>query len=778
MGTGASRQTKYQVQTLDLPSEEVVAEYEEDIVRELRSIPLFKKLAIEQIKFLATSLEPDDYKAGQVVFHEGDVGQALFLVRRGEAVVSASSGSGKPSQDIARLRAGSVFGEKALLHDEPRNATITAGQSALSTFKLGREKFMQLGLKMPASTVKREAVGANSMPPLKAEEPSEKTVQDRVFLAEALRENQSLAKVVTLTDQQVSDMIDACWFKRVAAGEELTKEGDERADYFYVVKEGHFTAVHAGRPMGEFSAGGSFGEMALVCVMPPQATVKATEASIVWVFDRMNFKRIAVKNAEEKVAQNTDHLKGVEHLRTLDEYELRQLACALKEVFYSKDEHIIVQGAPANALHLLVEGTVSVLRDQEELLSVAATATGRATCFGEGVLVIDDVHTETVTVTSGLARILMLDRSAVDTVLGPLEDTADSYDSASRLGSRRASNPRPHQASKTTPSRRGKILRSELKRIGLLGCGAFGLVELVEHPPTSQTFAMKSLSKGYLLMNGMHHSVMNERNILMQTDSPFIIKMYEAYESEQFVHLLLEVALGGELLAVYGKHPFHGSEEHARFYVAGIACALEHLHSLKIIYRDLKPENVLLDSQGYVKLTDMGLAKLEVGQTYTTCGTPEFLAPEVVQGIGHTRSADWWSLGVLTFELIMARTPWESNSVMDIYAQINKGLKHSDLPNRMRKPLKEFICGLMKVNPNERLPVKSGGTRALEDARWYKNAGFSWAPLRELKLEAPFKPSVTDPRDTSNFSTHKQELPEYVAYVDDGAGLFRSFATV
>merc|ERR1719487_1333801 len=142
-----------------------------------------------------------------------------------------------------------------------------------------------------------------------------------------------------------------------------------------------------------------------------------------------------------------------------------------------------------------------------------------------------------------------------------------------------------------------KIYRKDLTKLGLLGCGGFGAVELVEHNKTKETYALKALSKGFVVKSGMQKGVMSEKNIQYMCDSQFIIKLYETYNGEQSLYFLLELALGGELYATYSKKGFHGSEKHAKFYISGTVFAFDHLHEKKIIFRDLKPENLLLTEE-------------------------------------------------------------------------------------------------------------------------------------------------------------------------------------
>merc|ERR1711957_273973 len=219
---------------------------------------------------------------------------------------------------------------------------------------------------------------------------------------------------------------------------------------------------------------------------------------------------------------------------------------------------------------------------------------------------------------------------------------------------------------------RKKISRADLDKIGLLGCGGFGVVDLVEHKESGESFALKGLNKGHVVKTQMQQSVMAEKNIMLMSNSDFIVKLYATYNSSQVLYFLLEVALGGELYATYNSKGFYGSDKHAKYYVAGVVFAFEHLHERFVIYRDLKPENVLLNSDGHPKLTDMGLAKFVLGKTFTTCGTPDYFAPEVIATSGQTSAVDWWTLGILLFELMVGKPPFESPQPMQTYVKVTE----------------------------------------------------------------------------------------------------------
>jgi len=309
----------------------------------------------------------------------------------------------------------------------------------------------------------------------------------------------------------------------------------------------------------------------------------------------------------------------------------------------------------------------------------------------------------------------------------------------------------------------GNVLRKDLKCIGLLGCGGFGTVELVEHQSTKESYALKSLSKGYVVQSGMQASVLSEKDVQLLCDSAFIIKLYETFNEAQNLLLLLELGLGGELYATYERKGFHGRERHAQFYTAGVVFAFSHLHERKVLYRDLKPENLLLTETGRVKLTDMGLAKVSAGKTYTTCGTPDYFAPELIESKGHTHAVDWWTLGILTFELLAGKPPFEAATPLQICKKVKNGIGKVSFPAKCKGPIETLIKGLCEAEPSKRLPMKKGGAENIKKHAWYK--GFDWAKMSDLTLEPPFVPDVKSKVDIKNFNCRREDCPPQVPYM-------------
>eukprot|EP00931_Biecheleriopsis_adriatica_P102676 TRINITY_DN77615_c0_g1_i1.p1 TRINITY_DN77615_c0_g1~~TRINITY_DN77615_c0_g1_i1.p1 ORF type:complete len:436 (+),score=52.32 TRINITY_DN77615_c0_g1_i1:64-1371(+) len=322
---------------------------------------------------------------------------------------------------------------------------------------------------------------------------------------------------------------------------------------------------------------------------------------------------------------------------------------------------------------------------------------------------------------------------------------------------------------------RTPIHHEELRTLGLLGCGGFGVIELVKHDPSGETYALKKLSKGYVVKTGMQASVMNEKKVMQIISSPFIVKLYATYNSGGTLSFLIEAALGGELYATYNRESFHGKEGHAKFYVAGATLGLEHMHGLQIIYRGCNPENILLSRSGNLKLADFGLSKIVSGLTFTVCGVPDYFSPEMISNQGHGRAVDWWSLGCLTFELLSGVPPFAAAYPMQIYASVMKGINKVRFPNAVPGYAASFIKELLSRDPSDRLPMKAGGIKNIQTSKWYSR--FDWDALANGSMEPPYIPVVSSNEDVSNFFARAEDQPPQVPCPRHSDGWDEDFAT-
>lgn len=291
----------------------------------------------------------------------------------------------------------------------------------------------------------------------------------------------------------------------------------------------------------------------------------------------------------------------------------------------------------------------------------------------------------------------------------------------------------------------------------MLGVSTLGPVELCRHRKTRELYALKRMSKGLIVQRGLRRAVTRERNIARGVMSPFVVRLFRAQAAPQSLCFLSEVCLGGELLAAYEANNLWGSMKYVRYHVAGALLGLEAIHKQHAIYRNLKPQNILLTHRGVPKLADMSLAKYVVGRTFTTCGARDYMAPETVAGIGHNRAADMWSLGVLIFELSSSLSPFESaKNAMDTYARVMRGVSALHLPRSCSGRTGELIAALLQHVPADRLAMRPGGFNNVKEHKWF--SGFNWAAMEKQTLASPYKPSWRkDPETWKNLETVPDE---------------------
>ncbi|XP_053769923.1 ribosomal protein S6 kinase alpha-2 isoform X2 [Desmodus rotundus] len=298
---------------------------------------------------------------------------------------------------------------------------------------------------------------------------------------------------------------------------------------------------------------------------------------------------------------------------------------------------------------------------------------------------------------------------------------------------------------------------SQFELLKVLGQGSYGkvfLVRKVAGPDAGQLYAMKVLKKATLKVRDRVRSKM-ERDILAEVNHPFIVKLHYAFQTEGKLYLILDFLRGGDLFTRLSKEVMF-TEEDVKFYLAELALALDHLHGLGIIYRDLKPENILLDEEGHIKITDFGLSKEAVDhdkRAYSFCGTIEYMAPEVVNRRGHTQSADWWSFGVLMFEMLTGSLPFQGKDRKETMALILKA--KLGMPQFLSAEAQGLLRALFKRNPCNRLGAGSDGVEEIKRHPFFVT--IDWNKLYRKEIKPPFKPAVGRPEDTFHFD------PEFTA---------------
>ena len=282
----------------------------------------------------------------------------------------------------------------------------------------------------------------------------------------------------------------------------------------------------------------------------------------------------------------------------------------------------------------------------------------------------------------------------------------------------------------------------------VIGKGAFGKVMLVrkKSSKSGRVYAMKVLKKSVVVSRGQIQNTKSERSILCDIKHPFIVRLRFAFQTREKLYLVCDYYNAGTLYFHLRRSKCF-PEARCRFYAAELVSALSHLHANNIIYRDLKLENVLMDHEGHCALTDFGLSKQDIdkgGGATTFCGTADYLAPELLAGLKYGQAVDWWSLGVLMFEMIDGRTPFYDRNKNVMFQKIRKAdvVYTSSFSPSAKNVIEKMLC----IDPFQRLGNKEGGAKDIIESEFFSSIDFSL--LYKRQIQPPFLPEVTSPMDT------------------------------
>uniref|UniRef100_A0A5F4VUD1 cAMP-dependent protein kinase n=1 Tax=Callithrix jacchus TaxID=9483 RepID=A0A5F4VUD1_CALJA len=292
----------------------------------------------------------------------------------------------------------------------------------------------------------------------------------------------------------------------------------------------------------------------------------------------------------------------------------------------------------------------------------------------------------------------------------------------------------------------------QFKLLKTLGIGSFGRVVLVSHRESGSHYAMKILNKEKVVRLKQVQHVLNEKRILQAIDFPFLVKLHFSFRDNSNLYLVMEYVPGGDVFS-HLQRVGRFTEPHAGFYAAQIVLAFQYLHSLDLIHRDLKPENIVIDQQGYLRVTDFGFAKRVRGRTWTLCGTPEYLAPEIILNKGYSKAVDWWTLGVLIYEMAVGFPPFYADQRNSVFQNILSGKVR--FPSHVSSDLKNLLRNLLQVDLSKRFGNLRNGVGDIKNHKWF--ATTNWIAIYEKQVEAPFIPKFAGPGDASNFDNYEEE---------------------
>ena len=293
-----------------------------------------------------------------------------------------------------------------------------------------------------------------------------------------------------------------------------------------------------------------------------------------------------------------------------------------------------------------------------------------------------------------------------------------------------------------------KLNYNDFESLKLLGTGSFGRVLLVRYKSNNQLYAMKILHKSHIKLTQQEEHTKTERDLMVKIDSPFLLNIKFAFQDETKLYLVSDFMQGGDMfyhLHFENKFP----EKKAKFYLIEIILGLEYLHKNNMIYRDLKPENILMDSEGHIKLSDFGLSKVLENNTekaFTLCGTPQYLAPEIMKEKGYDKNVDWWSLGCFFYEMLTGFLPFYIPK-----DHLNEKIYQTEIrfPPAINPLAIKFIKELLVVDPKQRLGSGDNGIDNIKSHEYFKD--IDWNKYFNKEIKPPFVPKLDNEEDLKYF---------------------------
>jgi len=701
---------------------------------------LFESLGEEDLMRIIDCMRPTFAAADEEIIKQGELGDLFFCLETGTA---AAAVDGKV---VMNYEPGGCFGELALIYNSPRAASVVA-TSASKLWTLDLRTF-------------RYILATTS---------SSKMVTRCEFLKKC-------AFLDPLSNEQISKLAGALEPITYEDGDYIIRQG-EVGDSFFVIEDGTVKCTQiksTGREVDllTLKAGDYFGEMALMLNDTRHANCIAVGKVKALALEREKFDMM-LGSVQEVLAKRMRIriLQSVPLLSKLPEAKLVTLASVMRVQSFADGAYIIRQGEEGSRFYIINEGEVRCTRTkgglEEELIRLTAQE-----FFGERALITNEARKANV-IACGAVECLVLERTSFQALLADVQD-----DIVSAMSARETTTEVPKEEDIVDLNPRTAFPYEDLKIMRTVGTGTFGRVKMVQHKGTGQVCALKCMNKTEVVASHQERNIMAEKNLLFECSaSPFVLKLLQTYNHPNQIMMLMEFIQGGELWSyIYEKtntvkrSQGGGFDMPAvKFYSANVILAFKHLHNRGIAYRDLKPENLLMDSRGYLKMIDFGFAKkfpylkngMKQDKTYTLCGTPEYLAPEIVMSKGYDKCVDYWALGCLIYELYLSRTPFQADYTTKIFQNIIAADKVLAFPPRMDPQHVALIKKLLSVNPAFRLGNVSGGIEDIINHPFFSTV--NWNGLIAGTEVSPYCPPIGDELDSSNFDDYEEEesIPAY-----------------
>lgn len=736
-----------------------------EIIDSLSRVPVLKGLSEETLGELVDFIEEEEYKKGDQIISKGEDGNELYVLKSGVVKCTNIGEEDGVMKDLL-LYENDYFGEAALIKNQPRAADIFCESDVAVLYKIDRRIFERVFGPLKELLEKNWQMRVLKTIPIFAEIDDDGVLEELLGVSEEVVEKE---------------------------GTRLLSKG-EKTFHFYIILEGKVTVLAHKRVLPSSKNKGN------------QNKEKDNEEA---------------KDEDEASSSSDENEKVKTKFLRKKNSEVRKLSTLLDAAV--EGESTKVEGDSSKAEEEETKEFVDVDGILKELVGVIESGNyiGESSLLGETPLADHVAKTK--------LRLLRFDVDEVNEILnkptneaaGTLFDKvgdsgeveADVGDSDSELSTRERRKRRQQKNLGTTPHkkysnvvlekveeefekrRRNTMIKekaniefNDLRLYQTLGTGTFGRVRLCEDKNTNEVFALKIISKKKVVEFSQKENVYNEKQVMLESDHPFILKLYATFKDPFNIYLLLELVHGGELFSLMRKLK---KKTDARFYAASILLGLEYLHNKRIIYRDIKPENILLDKKGFVKIVDFGFAKRVKSKTFTMCGTPEYMAPEIFSRRGYNKAVDFWALGICFFEMCHGYTPFRDDK-NDDHIQVCKNIVRNDYRypkmsskgyqrlskegklKREKKYMerKRLVKALLRRDPRSRAGMTKNGVQQIKNEDVFSTIDFEL--LAAKKMKTPWKPKVRNDKDLNHFMKYPEdEVAE--EYEDDGTNWDKDF---
>eukprot|EP00924_Labyrinthula_sp_SR-Ha-C_P011674 maker-scaffold_17-snap-gene-5.49-mRNA-1 protein AED:0.14 eAED:0.14 QI:0/1/0.5/1/1/1/2/50/949 len=608
---------------------------------------------------------------------------------------------------------------------------------------------------------------------------------------EAVKRLEKIPLMQILDSDILQDLVDSFQQVEYKEGDKVIEKGTEGKE-LYIILSGRVRVTNLGGVMHdlELVTNDYFGEAALIQDEKRAADIiVSSETATFMTLSRDSFEKVLGVNGDAALefVQRNHKLRILRTIPLFKELEDAELETLLdpklcEEKLFKGGETILKKGTRSDKMFVLLEGAVKVhtkRRDDEEGEDIVVVKVDEpGDYFGESGLVNELSFADVVIDQEVGAKLLEFDVHSLKSLLDSKKEVRDKVEKAFEI-----------KRMNTLRKEKISLELADLKQMRTLGTGTFGRVRLVcskKDEEKKTYYALKIISKHKVVQYEQQQNVYNEKNTLLESNHPFILKLYATYKDDTNLYMLMELVQGGELFSLLRKLR---KKLDGKWYVACMISALGYLHGKRLIYRDVKPENILIDKHGYAKLVDFGFAKRVKGKTYTMCGTPEYMAPEILLRKGYNKAVDYWAVGVCFFEMCFGYTPFGYNGPdsggQGNYIEICKNIvrnnfRYPQLNPRVMNRLgsaarlerenqyrarKRLIKGLMKRDTTQRFGMGRDGIKNLQEEEVFE--GLDWERLYLRQLEAPWVPSLKSDRDMNYFMKYPEE-DEEEEYEDDG----------